>query len=46
MNESRGIKTPRIRKLMPDETSELSLINWQRRQKRLPTKKIWVRFTG
>ena len=39
--------TLRIRKLkrMPDETIELSLINWQKRQKRQPKIVIWVRST-
>ena len=43
VNKFKRILTSRIRNLrrMPDETRQLLLINWQRRQKRLSTYVIW-----
>ena len=42
VNESKSIKTPRLRNLrrIPVESRELSLNNWQKRKKKLPTNEI------
>ena len=45
-NKSKRISMPKIKlRRTQDDKREPSLINWQRRQKRPPTKMIWVCWT-